>query len=349
MQQLAISRPDVVERLVRVVRPERWMPSGTWGVALFHHLTQPSPLRAEHDLVHGLGIALPETTFRAVLDIIESHFNVVSLDDIIDGHITWPRDGHPPLVICFDDAYRSVAEIAAPELERRGLPWTFFVSPGLIGNDSLGFDNLLAYVMNRHGPAAVHAASGIAAESVGQLLTQHVCHFDPSSRAQLAQQLIAELEIDDRRLARRAALYINSEQLHRLSESGVTIGNHTADHVHCRALDTDDLVTQVVDAKSRLESIVGKAVRAFAYPYGSRTDATPAMTRILAESGHEAAFLVEGRVNDGGTSRHELYRVSVTVPTARRLCTGLTVLPMMRAMRERLKQIRPGKGQHSWP
>jgi len=61
--------------------------------------------------------------------------------------------------VTFDDAYASVARVAAPILRRHRVPALFFVNAGFIGNHDLGLDNLLCYVANTLGMAPIQLAA----------------------------------------------------------------------------------------------------------------------------------------------------------------------------------------------
>jgi hypothetical protein len=79
-------------------------------------------------------------------------------------------------------------------------------------------------------------------------------------------------------------------------------------------------------------------VRAFSYPYGRRSDATPLVERALVDSGHEALFLVEARPNARGHRGPTWHRVSLRDEPTSRLFLRLAVLPNLRATRDRLKR-----------
>ena len=87
--------------------------------------------------------------------------------------------------------------------------------------------------------------------------------------------------------------YMDKAQIKDLSERGHTIGAHTWDHHNVKKYQGDDWKTQLEEPKAKLESIVGKPVRYFAYPFGLwNKEALPE----LQERGYTAAFtLADGR------------------------------------------------------
>ena len=70
-------------------------------------------------------------------------------------------DALPPraVLVTFDDAYASVAELAAPLCQEFGLPAVFFVNAAFLDNQRLAPDNLVCYVANVLGMETINAAA----------------------------------------------------------------------------------------------------------------------------------------------------------------------------------------------
>ena len=62
--------------------------------------------------------------------------------------------------------------------------------------------------------------------------------------------------------------YMSREQVKQLSDELHTIGSHTYDHKNVRTYTPDDWVEQVQQPSQQLQSITGKPVEYFAYPFG---------------------------------------------------------------------------------
>ena len=87
--------------------------------------------------------------------------------------------------------------------------------------------------------------------------------------------------------------YMDKAQIKDLSDRGHTIGAHTWDHHSVKKYQGDDWKIQLEEPKTKLEGILGKPVRYFAYPFGLwNKDALPE----LQKRGYVAAFtLATGR------------------------------------------------------
>jgi len=62
--------------------------------------------------------------------------------------------------------------------------------------------------------------------------------------------------------------YMNTEQVKQLADDGHTIGSHTYDHKNVKTYTADDWVEQVQKPSRQLQTITGKPVEYFAFPFG---------------------------------------------------------------------------------
>lgn len=62
--------------------------------------------------------------------------------------------------------------------------------------------------------------------------------------------------------------YMSKEQVKQLAGEGHTVGSHTYDHKNVKTYTVDDWVEQVQKPSKQLQTITGKPVEYFAYPFG---------------------------------------------------------------------------------
>ncbi len=87
--------------------------------------------------------------------------------------------------------------------------------------------------------------------------------------------------------------YMDKAQLKDLADRGHEIGAHTWDHQNVKKFGAADWPTQIDEPNAKLESITGRPVRYFAYPFGLWNE--PALPE-LEKRGYRAAFaLADGR------------------------------------------------------
>ncbi|HEU4481052.1 MAG TPA: polysaccharide deacetylase family protein, partial [Actinomycetota bacterium] len=153
---------------------------------------------------HAVGSCAPEddphhlfvtpTTFERHMAFLAKRKRVVTLEDALGG-------GPPGRVaITFDDAYRNVAEVASPILERYGFPATVFAPTGFLDGTntwddpspcdlSIASADELAALARRnvtiesHGHGHIDMASSPTADVVADLATSRGLIQDITGRA----------------------------------------------------------------------------------------------------------------------------------------------------------------------
>lgn len=91
--------------------------------------------------------------------------------------------------------------------------------------------------------------------------------------------------------------YMTREQVKELSDRGHVIASHTYDHHNVRQYTEADWDLQMLKPKDKLESIIGKPVDYFAYPFGEwKPEAIPE----LQKRKYKAAFQLAGKRDSTG-------------------------------------------------
>ncbi len=298
---------------------------GALTSVLYHAV---SPL--ESDFERGLGVITHPEKFEQHIRYFEKNYDIVDLDTILRGKL--PRR---PLLITFDDFYKSVLTVAREVLKPRNIPSLFFVNPALLGADTIGLDNLLAFSVNRFGLQAVCETMKIPVQSVQSLddLLEKIASTKSSAeRAQMRSTLLAAFgpAPDDKRTRCPIA---DPQELLECAELGIEVGNHTSTHVHGRGLKPEELQSEIVKSRQQLAAMCGTDIRAFSVPYGSESDLTEPLLKTLRESGHKATFLVHARSNLLRKAPDIWYRTSLHNEAVSELPRKLTTLPLLRSAR----------------
>ncbi|GAB3784381.1 polysaccharide deacetylase family protein [Spirosoma horti] len=102
--------------------------------------------------------------------------------------------------------------------------------------------------------------------------------------------------------------YMDKTQIKDLSDRGHAIGAHTWDHHNVKKYQGEDWKIQIEEPKAKLEAIVGKPIKYFAYPFGLwNKQALPE----LQKRGYAAAFTLADKRDD-----------SMPLYTVRRIIAG---------------------------
>jgi peptidoglycan/xylan/chitin deacetylase (PgdA/CDA1 family) len=312
-------------------------PSYSLRCVVFHNI-----LATESPFTRGMSVSITPRRFEATLRFLTRYYTPVRLQDVLTDSA---GRGLPPraVLVTFDDAYASVAELAAPLCRQFGVPAVFFVNAAFLDNQRLAPDNLVCYVANVLGMETIRSAAravrGAETPELRFLSEVFTCFFPAISLAEREVFLDALRQlagINENRMAKEAGLYLTSKQLCGLASFDFEIGNHTYTHVHCRSLSREEFGPQVDRNKTDLEAVSGTKVRSFSLPYGSSTDLTRDLAEHLQRSGHKAVFLSESVANPRGAGPFHLDRVSTRTESDDTFFFELEVLPRLRAVRNRI-------------
>lgn len=225
---------------------------------------------------------LTPTQFAAALDVAARLFQVVPLDRVLAHLAGGPALPPRAALLTFDDGWRDTLEVAAPILQRHGLPAVVFVPPLAIGH-ALPFWQERLLLAARTGAADRAALAGLArnlglpatapAEALAGRLTDH-------SRARRAALTPALPEAED-----GTRHMLTAEELRRLPALGIALGAHGLDHEALTTL--DDPAAHLRESRARLAELAGQEITAMSFPHGRQSEA---ILRHAAAAGFQALF-----------------------------------------------------------
>ena len=273
------------------------MPHGTL-VLLYHRVTE-----LEHD---PYGFAVHPDRFAAQCDVLRRRCDVVRLHDA--------SSTRPQIAITFDDGYADNSREACDILGAAGLPATFFITAGRLGQRrEVWWDRLEQIVMG-----CEPAGGGIDVEINGRRLWADIRSSAARARAHLAvywrlrplrpaviESVLEQLEVQlgIRTVDRETHRWMNDEELRALSaKPGVDVGAHTLTHPLLATLPHDEQRKEIDGSRDRLERLLGTRVTLFSYPFGGHDAFDPATTQLVRESGYVLAC-----TGTGGLARQEHY------------------------------------------
>jgi peptidoglycan/xylan/chitin deacetylase (PgdA/CDA1 family) len=282
--------------------------AGSTVVLMYHRVADEGPDP------HALQVA--PTRFARQLDVLRRRVEVVPLADVLS------PGSSARAAITFDDGYRDNLLCAKPLLHDLGLPATVFVTSGYVGSEQ-GFwtDRLAALLLGGELPAAhlsvelmgvrllidVHTAR--ARERAYRFVQRRLYPLDPDAielaLAALSAAAGTQPAVD------RAALPMDVDQLRELARDGtITIGAHGVTHARLASLDTAAQRVELADSRRRLEELVGRAVPACAYPYGT-VEAIDDTSVAIARELYDLAVTTVPDPVVATTDRHRIPRFNV--------------------------------------
>lgn len=100
-------------------------------------------------------------------------------------------------------------------------------------------------------------------------------------------------------------------QIREMAASGVEIGSHTLTHPNLLNLPYHKATEEINNSKKRIEDIICKKVKYFAYPYGSKTTFNNQIKQIVNDCGYERAYTNIMGFNKANTDPYELRRIRI--------------------------------------
>jgi peptidoglycan/xylan/chitin deacetylase (PgdA/CDA1 family) len=300
------------------------------SIVLYHDVSA-----EKNPLTSHLSVSTFPDLFRSHMVYLAKNFDVIGADELISNRLP-----ARPLLVTFDDAYRSIVSTAGPILKELGIPSVFSVIAAAVQDDFLPIDNLLSLAVEVMGLQRVlclgfPGASGIS--SVIQLISQRVPAMRPAEIAAAKIRLLSEMEMTEASARQMSQTFVEPLDLRRLSDYRIEIGNHSLSHSFFRGLTRDELEIEIGGSCRRLEDLSGQKVRCLSIPYGNWLDTTEEVLDVAHASGHAAIFLVHARSNRFRSHHDTYYRVDLENVGLAKMPIVLGVLPILRSLRHGLR------------
>jgi peptidoglycan/xylan/chitin deacetylase (PgdA/CDA1 family) len=205
-------------------------------------------------------------TFEAHCRLIRETCHPISLDDWRQARAGIRPLPERPVLVTFDDGYRTVLTLGQPILSRYEIPFVVFVCSGASGTRRmLWFDA----VARTRGEAAVEELKRASFGDWAAATSVSIAVADEDPHAVLTP--------DEVRVMAQLA--------------GCEVGSHTANHPILAAASLPVQAREITEDKRRIEEWTAKPVRAFAYPNGRPgVDYTDETVNLVRSSGFDVAF-----------------------------------------------------------
>jgi peptidoglycan/xylan/chitin deacetylase (PgdA/CDA1 family) len=298
MHEWIASALDLSGMLAVTLRMRRSLPISTITIVTYHRIANPCDEPYDPDVVD----ATPDQFLRQMTALARAG-TPIGIEALIRG-----LEGHPlppnPIMITFDDGYRSCRDVALPILRELGIPATFFIATRFASTRELywweqiaavlhaarGRSGLLAYPyplwINTNNPHTHHTLASLVKNTYGLDLGRFLAEL----RTTLNVPWSAELEA-----ALAAPLIMGWDDIRALASAGMDIESHTRHHRVLDTLDAADLREELLGSRADLEAELGRPVRAFAYPVGRCPSAR--IRRAVDEAGYRIAFSNASGIN----------------------------------------------------
>jgi peptidoglycan/xylan/chitin deacetylase (PgdA/CDA1 family) len=293
------------------------------SIIVYHHVTsEVEPLTA------NLFLSTRPEIFRSHVKYFAQNFDIIGVDDLLAGRL--PRK---PLLLTFDDAYRSIVTEAAPILAEFSAPSLFFIIPSVLTEETLPIDNLLSLAVQELGAQRIASILGRPTTLlVAQMLSNVIAQKRRYEIAIIKSRLLAELGISESTIRRTWKIFLHKSDLKQFSKFRIEVGNHSRTHTYLRSLSLDELDFEIAQGREQLQRLSSQVVRCLSVPFGNWVDLTNDALAVARSSGHEAIFLVHARSNKFRCN-NIFYRTSLRNEGIQELRFAVQVLPLLRSVR----------------
>lgn len=264
--------------------------------------------------------------FAAQLGIIGNLFRVVDLADAV----ARLRDGTLPArcaAITFDDGYANNLEVAAPILRAHGMTATFFITAGFLDGSTMWNDIVIESLriaretldLRELGLGVVPLPDWQARRQAVDRLLGTLKYRDPEERLEQARAIASAAGWQP-----AVRLMMQARDIRQLAALGMGIGAHTMTHPILDRLPDEAARREIAGSKSALESLLGAAVRSFAYPNGRpHRDYGQRHVDMVREAGFDVAVSTARGACTRNCDPLQVPRVAPWGPTALRFGMGL--------------------------
>jgi peptidoglycan/xylan/chitin deacetylase (PgdA/CDA1 family) len=229
--------------------------------------------------------------FKAELDWLLKRFKPVSLEDLQAASNAGKPLPERPIFFSFDDGLRECIDIVAPILRAKGVPVTFFISTGFVGNRSLCYRHKASLLVETYlqsgGARKVQTRNGeIASFDEFRRRVLQVKYADAIELDEYADQL--GLHFDEYLSNERP--YLDENDIASLISQGFSIGGHSVDHPRYSEIPFESQVAQTLDCLYALNARFSLPVRSFAFPFLADGVAERFMERMLSPEALDLIF-----------------------------------------------------------
>ena len=253
--------------------------------------------------------------FRSQMAYLRN-FRVLSLDELLETLDKPHRESRSAAVVTFDDGFANTLMVA-DVMRRFRLPWCVFVPVGEIGECRAMWLDELSLLLLRGDAPKIEVLGGSWSLRDRDDRERAFHHLRPRVKALScadAGRTMAGIRAQyppgecERLITKFPGLRMLSwNELGQLVGTGVEIGSHGVHHgLHHREQPREERLRELTESRRILESRLGRACRAFAFPNG---DYLPDSPKEAEGAGYAVAFTTDPRAIGPDDSRHLLPRL----------------------------------------
>lgn len=280
-------------------------------VLLYHACEQD-----ESDYIRGLRSNTTPAGFETQLEYLQRRYNVVGLRGLEEARLP-----ERPVLITFDDGYRSVYENAFPLLRERGLTAVVYLVGDVMSGAALVWVNELNFMMHRYPAVALPLAREAARVDRNAAPHRVIAALQSAYESERIADLIRRLRAAGCNADPKCgSIYLTWSEVREMAAAGIAFGNHTQRHPSLPNLTEPEQRHEIIEAHELLRRELGTCT-SLSYPFG-RFNGTS--RRLGIDLGYASIMEVGGRAD--AQRPHAIGRVVVSARSAAELFAEMEVV-----------------------
>ncbi len=285
-----------------LMRLRAFAPLPNLSIITYHHV-------ADHDDGCPYDPDVADATpaqFRRQMETLAKYCTPIGVDELIRAVEGEPLPANP-VMVTFDDGYRSCHDTALPILRSVGVRATFFVSTSFVTERRLYWWERISVALAKTKKkfASIdyprHFDFELEDPNMRRLLDDLVKVTPSLDVERFLTELCKSFEIEwtpEEEATYAKDLIMTWDQVRALARAGMDVESHGRRHRVLQTLDEDGLADELAGSRKDLEAQLGRPVRAVAYPVGRRIARQMKIRDAIASAGYRI-----GLTNGSGTNR----------------------------------------------
>lgn len=260
--------------------------NGNVSVLMFHRVLP------DNENIKIPGIEINYTPFKNLILSLKNKYQFVSELELTE------KSNKKKIFLTFDDGYKDNYDLVYPLLESLKVPFTIFVTTDMIEENLFlwwyALDDLLNSKKKISLISEIKNFQSTPKNTKRKILNNFLRKMKPNDQIDFFK---SNFNLDLKKYKSiNSKFSMSYSQVREISNSKYgNIGGHTKSHLSLKNLNYENSLVEIESNKLLIETIVGKKITCFAYPYGSTNDFSSKEIKILKKIGYKFGFTsIEG-------------------------------------------------------
>lgn len=234
------------------------------------------------------------------LDRIRKDFQVLTLDKTLQyflEHHQWPKRS---VILTIDDGYRDFYHWAYPELRKRSLQATLFVTVNFVAGKIWLWPDRLQWGLDES--AATEVALPFSGELrrfslkdlhdkaiAWKICSDHCITLADVNKKRFIRSVLGALQVSCPDKPTEEYRAMTWDELQEMDKNGIEIGSHTMNHPILSRIGQEALTEELGTSKKTLEAKLGHGISTFCYPNSGPGDINETVIASVQEAGYSGA------------------------------------------------------------